>query len=422
LVSPEENLLKVEGFLRQAQQELVQLKQIDSNPFSLERKPDVFLFIAESLRDDYLTKEVTPVLTQFREDYGWVQDAFSNANGTQLSWFSLFYSMYPFYWTQYQSKEWKKGSIPLSLLKKMGYEVYVYASSRLNYCSMDWVLFGERGNLLKGLYEFRIDEDLSSCETDAMAIQKLCEDIKKSEHKGGRVFITFLDSTHFDYSWPQDRVPRFTPIDSKINYWQVACQRDNLDPIKNRYKNALDYVDELFGTVQKTLKQYDMWDESVIVFTGDHGEEFNEHGCMFHASCLSSPQLKIPLYMKFGSEKPFLNEQKASQMDIFPTLFHYLLGEDLFAPYFQGESLLRQRQKDYIVGARYNASSPPYEFYIQNDLYRIIFEFAQHQDIFHCKTLKVKSIVDEAGQDVPFSPTWVQGQFGEALEHLFSWF
>ena len=423
--SSEENILVLDGFLKRPKAEEVLISQLDEDSFSTERKPDLFLFIVESLRDDFLTKEVTPSLASFREENYRFTRSLSNANGTQLSWFSFFYSMYPFYWKDYQSRQWTQGSTPLTLLKKMGYKIQVYASSRLNYYSMDWVLFGENNALVDQLYEFRSGEDLTPSQTDRMAIDQLAQDVENSKEKGGRVFITFLDSPHFGYSWPKEKKPLFLPIDEQINYWQVACNREDLERIKNRYRNALNYVDDLFDSFKKTLMKNEMWDDSVVVFAGDHGEEFNENGCMFHASGLSLPQLQIPLYIKLGRDS--LKEQldvtrRASQMDVFPTLFHYLKGKDVLGACFQGQSLFGPGKKPYVVGARYNASQPPYEFYIQNELYRLTVEFVNRQDIFHSRSLKVNSIVDKNEEKIPISTSFIQSQFGDALDQLFSLF
>ena len=423
LLDSKEEVIEVQGYLQDPQTSMLQLSEIDSSFFSLERKPDIFLFVVESLRDDFLTETVSPVLSRFREENNQFSKALSIANGTHKTWFSLFYSLYPFHWTRYQPGQWEQGSTPLALLKKMGYKTHVYASSRLNYYAMDESLFGKERNLIDHLHEFRVKESLSASETDFMAIHKLCEDVQSSEKKGGRVFIVFLDSTHFDYSWPQDKEPVFSPIEDKIDYLKVICGRKGLDSIKNRYRNSIHYVDELFGLFQKTLKEQGAWDDSVVIFTADHGEEFDEYGCVFHASGLSLPQLQIPLYVKLGQDQigASLNcSRRASQMDIFPTIFHYLVGEDSLAPLFQGESLFGAEKKDFVIGARYNASQVPSEFYIQQDGYRMVLEFCNPRDIFHCHFLKVKSILDEKEEKVPFSSSFIENHFGKALDQLFS--
>ncbi len=413
--------ITVSGYL-QAPQEM-SLSSAGSELFSLERKPDIFLFIVESLRADYLTEEVTPTLARFRQDNYSFENTLSNSNCTHKSWFSIFYSMYPFYWTKYAPKQWKQGGVPLSLLKKMGYQINVYASSRLGYYSMDERLFGEKRHLADQLYEFRSSQSLSPADMDQLVMKKLSEDLETSPQKGGRVFILFLDGTHFDYSWPKEKKLKFLPISDGLNYPEIIGERRSVDLIQNRYKNALNTIDDLFMSFQKTMVQLGMWEDAAIVFTADHGEEFNEHGCMFHASHLSLPQLSIPLYVKLG--KDFTGDipdltRKASQVDIFPTLLHYVTGDNLCSPFFQGESLLAPPKKDYRIGGRSNASLPPHEFYIERGSYRATLEFCHSEDIFHSRMLKVQSIVDEKEELVPFSSSFFQSQFGSVLDQLFS--
>lgn len=421
LLFPEEETLTVGRHLKTIAKERSFLQEADSSVFSLERKPDLFLFVVESLRQDFLTNEVTPALAQFREENANFSKALSVSNATQTSWFSIFYSLYPFYWTQYQDKECKQGSPALALLKKMGYQIHTYSASRLSFYSMRRILFGGEG-VVDSLKEFQNETPIPPYQADAALIQQLCQDVQSSEKKGGRVFIIFLDSTHFDYSWPQDQEPLFFPIEEKFNYIKMSCIRDNIDEIKNRYRNSLNYVDGLFKTFQTTLEKKGIWDDSVVVFTADHGEEFNEYGHMFHASTLTSPQLEIPLYIKLGKDAagPMLNTSKrASQMDVFPTFFHYIIGENIAAPFFQGESLLTTSAKNYVVGARYNASRTPYQFYIQSGSYRMILEFVNRHDVLHCNCLKIHSIEDENGEKVPFTSSLVTTHFQEAFDALF---
>ncbi len=421
LLGDKDEILEVSGYLKDPKSNLSQLDFVDSTAFSLERKPDLFLFVVESLRDDFLTPEVTPHLVNFREENHYMKGALSCANGTHNTWFSLFYSMYPFHWTKYQSSSWSQGGATLTLLKKMGYQIHVYASSRLNYYGMEESLFGKNTHLVDQIHRCREEESTPVSESDALAIEKLKRELTSSEQRGGRVFIVFLDSTHFGYSWPASE-SLFASSEQPVDYFELVCQRQSLDLVKKRYKNALHYVDSLFGSFRSFLEKTDRWKDSVVVFTADHGEEFNEYGCIFHASGLSLPQLQIPMYMKLGNEKDLLVDcsKKTSQMDIFPTLFHYLTGDTLCSSFFQGESLLQKEKRPYVIGTRYNASLAPEEFYIQQEGYRLILEFCAGRDVFHNRFLKVKALLNDKEESIPVSLSFIQSHFAEALSHLFS--
>jgi len=389
---------------------------IDQHSIDEKKKPDIFLFVIESLREDFIKADISPNFYQFKKENIAFDLALSNANATQNSWFSLFYSQYPFYYLHDYSL-WNTGSPTLILLKKLGYEIHVYSSSPFSYYKMDELLFGKNHHLADQFHQFsgetrwKLDDALMS-----QLQQKLQE-----EKSGGRLFLIFLESTHFDYSWPQDKPLVFKPIVDKINYITTAFSKGNLESIKNRYRNAMNYVDSLFGSFQQTLKEIGKWDESVIILTSDHGEEFYEQGHIFHASNLSHVQTHIPLYYKFG--KNDLNMKVAcsmtSHMDIFPTLFHYLLGENRFQEYFQGESIFKEERWPFTVVGRYNASRSPYEFYIHNGTYKLTARFNNEKKIFKARRLRLLSVKDLQDKKVSYNPAFIETEFSQAIHNLF---
>lgn len=421
LFPAESNKIFVNNYLTQNSDPLF-YNTLDSSIFSLERNPDIFLFIVETLREDFLTDEITPSISQFKQDHSSFAQTLSVSNATPTSWFSIFYSTYPFYWTKYRDKSWTHGSPALALLKKMGYEIHVYSSSPLNFYSMNTIIFGKNKQNADTIQEFQLERTTSPHQADTAAIEKLCHDITSSDKKGGRVFVTFLDSTHFDYSWPEETQTKFTPIEEKVNYLKISYDRSNLEKIQNRYKNSLHFIDGLFNKFQLSAKEKGIWNDSVVVFTSDHGEEHDEYGCMFHASSLSRPQIQVPLYMKINQTTDGLSlrtENKASQLDIFPTLFHYITGEDNTSAIFQGKSLLTASSSSYLIGTRYNGSLAPYQFYIQNGNYRMTAEFCNSNNIFHCNQLKILSIENELEEFIPFTSSFIQTHFQEGLDALF---
>ncbi|NDE82157.1 MAG: hypothetical protein EB051_00875 [Chlamydiia bacterium] len=420
---PAKEVLLVDGCLKTPWKDQNCFADLDSRAFSLQRKPDIFLFITESLREDFITDQIAPHLSKFRSESIHFPLALSNANATHISWFSFFYSLFPFHFPHYQADQWKEGSFSLQLLKKMGYEIHLHAGSRLGFYKMDEMIFGKDGYLLDSSRCYATEENISPSEADARAINGLCQDIKMSDRSGGRVFIVFLDSTHFGYSWPKDMPLAFTPIDNKINFLEAAVSEKNLEKIKNRYRNSIHYIDSLFGTFIDILKQSPSWDDSVIVFTGDHGEEFYEYGHLFHASDLSLPQLNVPLYYKMGSGEvstALTADYMSCHMDVFPSILHYLVGENCFQNVFQGSSIFTKQETPYVIGARYNAGMSPYEFYIHNGTQKLIAQFDNKEDIFHSRALRIVATKNREEENLPYSLSIIHQHFGQALNDLFA--
>ncbi len=62
-----------------------------------------------------------------------------------------------------------------------------------------------------------------------------------------------------------------------------------------RYDQELRYVDEQLGRLVEALDRDGRLEETVIIFAGDHGEAFGEHGHRFHLSSLYVEQIHVPL-------------------------------------------------------------------------------------------------------------------------------
>ena len=61
---------------------------------------------------------------------------------------------------------------------------------------------------------------------------------------------------------------------------------------------ALRYTDEKIGEFLSYLRESGLYDQSLIIITSDHGEEFKEHGTFLHNQLYYSPNLHVPLIMR----------------------------------------------------------------------------------------------------------------------------
>jgi hypothetical protein len=381
------------------------------------RKPNIFLFVIESLREDYISPEIAPALSRFRDTNISFEQALSSGDTTNYSWFSLFHSRYPLYWGK---TEQKTGALPLKILKKAGYKIHVYTSARFAYYEMDELLFGKNRALADSFHEFGHDGITETYESDAQCMERLQEDMELYRNEDGHLFLVFFDSTHFDYSWPRQDALEFGPVDDRIDYLKVVFSNADIAGIKNRYRNAIFYLDSLFGLFYKKLESMTTGEEAIAVVTGDHGEEFFEDGHLFHLSSLNKMQTHVPLYYKFGENNPKdLAVKLTSHVDIFPTILDYLFDGPLFAQFFDGESIFREKKRPFAITARYNASRTPYEFFVHNGQNKCIFRFLNQRNIFHSHALQVLSKKNKTDESVAFELGGIEDEFKPAFEYLF---
>ena len=66
-----------------------------------------------------------------------------------------------------------------------------------------------------------------------------------------------------------------------------------------RYDEEIGYADSLLGKLMRSFERFGLLEDTLIVVTSDHGEEFNEHGGFMHHAKLWEELLHVPLVLRF---------------------------------------------------------------------------------------------------------------------------
>ena len=69
---------------------------------------------------------------------------------------------------------------------------------------------------------------------------------------------------------------KYQPINENCSRLILSNDLDP-KPFYNRYLNAVDFVDQEIGKILAVIESMGYLDNSIIVLTSDHGQEFNEH-------------------------------------------------------------------------------------------------------------------------------------------------
>ncbi|MBM76225.1 MAG: hypothetical protein CMK59_12550 [Proteobacteria bacterium] len=131
------------------------------------------------------------------------------------------------------------------------------------------------------------------------------------------------------------------------------AENENPDPadteyLKKIYKHEVEYLDLELGRFFKWMKENGVYDNTVIILTSDHGEEFNEHGGFWHGTSLYEEVIHVPLLIK--TTNTTINNKVSSSipwqvrsMDIAPTIVN-LMGLEPDGQW-EGQELLSDVQK-----------------------------------------------------------------------------
>jgi arylsulfatase A-like enzyme/Flp pilus assembly protein TadD len=115
------------------------------------------------------------------------------------------------------------------------------------------------------------------------------------------------------------------------------------EPYKTQYKDDLysgevAYVDTVMGKLFDHMREKKYFGNTLIIFTGDHGESLGEHGELTHGYFAYNSTIWVPLIIVLPGGNPGRIGQDVSHIDIFPTICDVLLITK--PPFLQGISLI----------------------------------------------------------------------------------
>ncbi len=115
--------------------------------------------------------------------------------------------------------------------------------------------------------------------------------------------------------------------------------------------HEIQYFDAWLGRFVGWLKDQELWDNSVVVFWSDHGEEFWEHDLWQHGQSLYNELLHVPLFIRSPhTSEGYRITQRVSLLDVMPTVLDQCRLPS--PPGIQGHSLrplMRGRSLDYTA-------------------------------------------------------------------------
>jgi len=85
------------------------------------------------------------------------------------------------------------------------------------------------------------------------------------------------------------------------------------------YYGLVSEVDDNVGRLIRVLKQSGEWDNTIVIFTSDHGEQMGDHW-MYGKGGFFEQSYHIPLLVRSPDSKPGLCDEFTEHVDIFPTL------------------------------------------------------------------------------------------------------
>jgi arylsulfatase A-like enzyme len=330
-------------------------------------RPNVILVVLDTVRADHLSvygyeRDTTPNLRSFAREAVQFIEAISSDGMTLTSHASLFTGLYGLRHGAHPSLD-APGGRPLAdefetlaeILSRNGYETAAIVANtgylrpffnlhqgfryydvrgprmRLEGCPR----FFLRGGLSEAALWLLPDSDLSRWTRNAEEINRAAFEFLAMERERERplfLFLNYMDA-HRPYVAPppfRDRFPGRDPrygarhhrrLTREVMTGKRPISLSERNHLVSQYDGALAYLDAQLGQFIERLKAENLWENSLVIVTSDHGESLGERNLIEHGSAAVQSQLRVPLLIRYpAGPRAKIVSVRASAVDLLPTV------------------------------------------------------------------------------------------------------
>jgi len=304
-------------------------------PRAAARRPHVVYVTWDSVRADRVSaygsaRETTPNLDRLAAAGVLFEQAFSQNNWTRPSYMSILTSRYRW---ELDEGDWSRAVTLGELLKDAGYCTLAVVQNP----NLDRSLGFDQG--------FDAYVEINEREPIDALLAVLARRVPRLA-RGGRPLFLFLhvQEPHWPYRGDDRDAARFLAAGSPpIGEGEVTrLMRTNgagWDPaapdaaakvgrMLDLYDLDIHLADRALGGIEALLDAHGLWEESLVVFNSDHGDEFADHDAFGHAHHNVHPELtRVPFVLRFPAAlgvAPARVADVVRNLDLMPTVLAVL--------------------------------------------------------------------------------------------------
>lgn len=290
-----------------------------------QRRYNVLWVVVDALRAKNMSlygygRETTPFLSTLAKD-AWVFDkAYSQASNTCLSMPSMFTGRNPASIDWRQGKNYPEPKGGPSTFAQVVFEAGYSTSIALNYR-----MRRRLPAVLTGHETIRDAPKSESWHSGEYTVLNTIKGITAARIENKPFLATaHFDDVHQPYVGGKDHaVPKFAHRDKAVA----------------GYDRGIAHFDNMLRVLVDHLRNEELWEETILVVTSDHGEEFGEHGERYHSTSCHVEAVHVPLIVRVPGFAPVRISSPVGLVDIAPTLQELLnLPRGTMHP--DGQSLL----------------------------------------------------------------------------------
>ena len=298
----------------------------DGGGGGLDKRPNVLLIVVDTLRKDHLEcygyhRSTSPNIDRLAQAAMRYDNAIAQAPWTTPSLGSLFTSLYPSVIGIVDDLARLDDELILlsEVLQSNGYTTAAAVSH--TYCSSRW-------NFSQGFDFFEEGQIFSQISSPGVTRYAL-NFLKAHKEESFFLFLHYFDPhdaylIHPGLEFSSDQ--RYEgPVRGRLNAKMLSglpseLRPEDIDEIIRHYDSEIAFTDRYVGRVLDRLRLLEIFDDTLIIFTADHGEEFKDHGGLRHAYTLYEEVINVPLIIKYPGHGAGVVKDTVALLDLYPTV------------------------------------------------------------------------------------------------------
>ena len=310
---------------------------------------NILFLVIDAWRFDMLKIEETPHVFDLASQSLNFTNHTSGGSATRSGIFSLFYALPTRYWHPVLAE--RQAPIFMTKLQELNYQFGIFASAPLSSPEFDRTVFTNI-NLPSA------NKGKTVADRDIEIKDRFIEFINQRNKTQPFFGFVFFDAPHA-FILPKEFPKKFLPSLEEPDFMGLNPKYDP-EPFFNLYRNTLTFNDQLIGEIIAALRDNDSFENTIIVVTGDHGQEFNEHQQNYwgHNGNFSKLQANVPLIIRWPGRQPETFNHWTSHVDVVPTLLEQIFGcSNDPAGYSVGKSLFNKSERTFLLLGNYGKTA-----------------------------------------------------------------
>ena len=164
----------------------------------------------------------------------------------------------------------------------------------------------------------------------ARTVEQALEFVRHRESRGPWFGFLHTYDVHCPYDPPAPYRGRYASADAEPIEVENRCGNPDFNALEltpgqkrflsDRYDEDVRRADDALAQLFAALDSLDLWRDTIVIVTSDHGEELGEHGPIGHERTLSREVLGIPLFVAAPGVTARVVDVSVGLADVVPTI------------------------------------------------------------------------------------------------------